>query len=45
MSVGHVNRLHTMRSNSDTDEYYTPRETWQKVMPYLPKDKTAWEAF
>lgn len=27
------------------DDYYTLKETWQLVEPYIPKDKLLWEAF
>lgn len=27
------------------DEYYTPKEAWQQIQKYLPKDKLVWEAF
>ena len=27
------------------DEYYTPRQAWQDIDKYIPKDKLVWEAF
>ena len=27
------------------DEYYTPRQAWQEIEAYLPKDKLIYEAF
>lgn len=27
------------------DEYYTPKDEWEKIKDYLPKDKVIWEAF
>ena len=27
------------------DEYYTLKETWALISPFLPKDKIVWEAF
>jgi len=27
------------------DEFYTPRDAWERIAPFLPKDKVLWEAF
>ena len=27
------------------DDYFTPRQAWQEIGSYLPKDKIIWEAF
>lgn len=27
------------------DEYYTPKEVWELIKPFLPTDKVIWEAF
>lgn len=27
------------------DNYFTPKEEWEKISSYLPKDKVLWEAF
>ena len=27
------------------DEFYTLKETWEKIKDYIPKDKIIWEAF
>ena len=28
-----------------SDEYYTPKHVWEKLSPYLDKNKVIWEAF
>lgn len=27
------------------DNFFTPKEEWQRLSPYLPRDKVLWEAF
>ncbi len=25
------------------DDFYTRKDTWKQILPYLPQDKTYWE--
>jgi len=27
------------------DEYYASKDTWELIVPFIPKDKILWEAF
>jgi len=36
---------HLKNCKKNRVEYYTPKWVWESLKPYIPKDKTIWEAF
>ena len=35
----------TTKTFTKFDDYMTPNEAWDWILPYIPKDKVIWEAF
>ena len=36
---------HGQRKHKIYDDYFTPKEAWEQVNHFIPKDKTIWECF
>ena len=40
-----LNKLNTATKLKDNDNWNTPKWVWERLNPYIPKDKIIWEAF